>query len=154
MRERFEKNIINNLKMYGQVGVGIYQRRYPDNPSLTTKGVFTFWLFEIRKQYYNEKEGGWRLGEILEYKLELIGEEDELEIFSLLYKRFDTEEEVIKFLREFLNPFDNYRDLYSYMVEKAGFRKVERNLQAYGMVKDLLPDGESFEDFNERLGGV
>ena len=140
-RDDFSK-VIKELKVNSFFDFGTYERCYPDNPKSITKGFFQM---EINYRHDNTYifqieavEGNFRNNtNYLDY-----------------YDIFETEKALWFHIKEFFSKYDGMESLSQAVYQKFGFLHPKEGAMLftqYNLLKDDLPDGDTFEDFLEDL---
>ncbi|TES97190.1 MAG: hypothetical protein E3J90_07210 [Promethearchaeota archaeon] len=140
-RDSFSK-IVKDLKANLSFNFGNYERCYPDNHKSITNGFFQM---EIEQRHESKfifhieaVEGNFR------------NHSNNLDYYEI----FRTEEELWIYVKKFFSKFTDVEKLSQAVYRKFGFLQPKEGAMLftqYNLLKNDLPDGDSFEDFLEDL---
>ena len=140
-RDVFSK-IIRDLKTNSFFDFGRYERCYPDNPQSITKGYFQM---EIKQQHESR----------FVFQIESVEGNSRINTNYLdYYEIFETEKALWFYVKEFFSEYNDVEKLSQAVYRKFGFLHPKEGallFTHYSLLKDDLPDGDTFEDFLEEF---
>jgi len=140
-RDIFSK-VIKDLKTNSFFDFGNYQRCFPDNPKSITKGFF-------------QMEINYRLNNSYIFQIEAVeGNFRTNTNYLHFYDVFEDEKALWFHIKNFLSMHKDLDSLSKQVYRKFGFLHPKEGAMLftqYNLLKDDLPDGDSFEDFLEDL---
>ena len=140
-RDAFSK-VIKDLKTNFFFNFGDYRRCYPDNPKSTTKGFF-------------QMEIDYRHDNTYLFKIEAVEGKFRMNSNYLHYYDIFEDEKALWFhVKDFFSKHNDMESLSQAVYRKFGFLHPKEGAMLftqYKLLKEDLPDGDSFEDFLEDL---
>ncbi len=134
--------VIKELKANSYYDFGDYKRCYPDNPQSITKGFFQM---EINHQYDNT----------FLFQIEAVEGDFRMNTNYLhFYYIFEDEKALWFHVKDFFSKHTDLESLSQSVYKKFGFLTPKEGstlFDHYSLLKDDLPDGQTFEDFIEDL---
>ena len=134
--------IVKELKVNSFFDFGNYHRCYPDNPKSITKGFFQM---EIEQRHDNT------------YGFQILSVEGNIRNNSNYldyYEIFEDEKALWFYVKDFFSKHENLESLSQAVYRKFGFLHPEEGAMLftqYNLLKNNIPDGDTFEDFLEDL---
>jgi len=133
---------MKELKVNSSFDFGQYTRCYPDNPRSATKGFFQM---EIEQRHDNTY-----LFQIESVEGNIRNNNNYLDYYEI----FEDEKALWFYVKDFFSKHDNLESLSQTVYRKFGFLRPQEGdllLTQYNLLKEDLPDGDTFEDFLEDL---